>query len=382
MNRSLKPLYCAALRMKSGELGGVLDLADDVAACLLPRFVVPPQGERDEKQPELLIVNNDPDISGALARHWPDRDALIDLTYLIDECGRARIADWLPQLFRRARRARARAIPLALLSDLGPTEAPAFKSAIDHDSTLKFAISVPSGEMVGPEFATALTIAIAQLGVTHRECAIIADFHDADFSVPQLVAPIITGALQTLQDFGPWQHIIFQGTNYPEKNPADHGGSEIWPRNEWNAWREAVKFDPDTASFMMFGDYAADCAKMEFSGSGGAAIPHYRYTTEDAWLVERGAKTGSHQANMRDVCTRIVGSGHFAGAGFSVADDFIFRTSRGEGPGNATTWRRVNTTHHITRVVTDIAKVRDVEIVKKIVEEPREQLSLLPEDWR
>jgi hypothetical protein len=40
----------------------------------------------------------------------------------------------------------------------------------------------------------------------------------------------------------------------------------------------------------------------------------------------------------------------------------------------------VNTTHHITRVVTDIAKVRDVEIVKKVVEDPREQFSLLPAD--
>jgi Beta protein len=379
MTQPYRPLYCPALRMKAGELAGVRDLAPDVAACTLPRFIVPPRSERDETQPQLFVVDNAPDISGSLRRHWANRSAFIDTTYLIDEYGRDRLAAWLPQMFERARRARSRPIPMASLRDLGQEEAVAFRAAVASDGQLKFGILVSSGEMVGPEFVAAMKEALERTGLTARECAVVADFHDADFSAPELVAPIISGALESLQDLGPWHYIIFQGTHFPERNPAEHGSRNFWLRNEWNAWREAVRFDPSTAEHMMFGDYAADCAKMVFGDSGARAIRHYRYATETDWLVERGEETGSDKEIMQRVCRNIVDSGHFAGAGFSAADSYIFHTANNaDGPGNATTWRQINTTHHITRAVVDIARVRGIGITEKADVLMARQMSLLP----
>jgi hypothetical protein len=378
VNKPSEALYCPALRMKAGELAGVRELALDVAACTLPRFIVPPSGERDEIQLKLFIADNVPDVSAALARHWGDRDAFIEVTHIIKECGRDRMAAWLPAMFERTRRARARAIPMAVLGDLGLSEAAAFRAAVNSDDQIKFGFCVSSGDMVGPEFTTELSQALNRMLLTPEECAIVADFHDADFTSPERVAPIIGGALESLREFGPWRQIIFQGTHYPEANPADAGSHELWPRNEWKAWRQAVGFDPSTAAHMIFGDYAADCAKMAFGSSGIAAIRHYRYTTENAWLIQRGEKSGSDKRIMRSVCKEILESGLFAGAGFSAADAYIFRTASGaDGPGNSTTWRQINTTHHITRVVADIAKVRGVAIVQKAVEYET-QMPLLP----
>jgi hypothetical protein len=189
---------------------------------------------------------------------------------------------------------------------------------------------------------------------------VIVDFHDADLSLPDVVEPIIGGALEYLRSAAPWQHVIFQGTNFPEKNPAEPNSSYLVARNEWIAWRRAVAFDPETADYLLFGDYAADCAKLVFGGGGGGpAIRHYRYTIEDAWYVQRGPDSGRHDEVMREVCRGILESGHFAGREFSSADDYIFLTAAGRaGPGNSTTWRAVNTTHHITRVVRDIGAVR------------------------
>lgn len=376
MKQLKAPFYCAALRMKAGELTGVQALAVDVADCLLPRFIVPPQSERDETQ-QLFIVDRVPDFSRALARHWYGRDALIDLTHVLDECGREAMRDWLPPMFIRARRAGGRPVPTAMLADIGALEAPAFELAIDRDNALHFAICVPSGEMIGPEFVTDLIAAMARLKLTPQTCAVIAEFSDADFSDPHMVAPIITGAMEALQDLGSWRHIIFQGTNFPDKNPAEPDGREVWPRNEWQAWKEAVRFDPATAIHLMFGDYAADCAKVEFGSGGGRAIPHYRYATPDAWIVERGARTGTDNENMQKVCQRIVATSSFAGAGFSSADEFIWRTAQGGSPGNSTIWRQVNTTHHITRAVTDIAKVRGIEILEKAIDTEVRQFSFL-----
>jgi hypothetical protein len=81
---------------------------------------------------------------------------------------------------------------------------------------------------------------------------------------------------------------------------------------------------------------------------------------------------------MQRVCRNIVDSGHFAGASFSAADSYIFRTANNDdGPGNATTWRQINTTHHITRAVVDIAKVRGIEITEKTDVLMARQMSLL-----
>jgi hypothetical protein len=378
MSEREKVLYSPALRMKTGELNGVRELAQDVAAYIVPRFIVPPLSERDDTQPDLFALGSTPDVGGLLARYWVGRRAFIDVTYLIDEAGRDDIGEWLPKIFTRARGLNIRCVPLAMLHDLGKTETAAFKDSIDHQESLKFCICVSSGDMVSIEFGAALNLALEEIGLSPRDCAVIADFSDSDFSQPENVAPIISAALELLQELGEWRHIIFQGTHYPETNPATQGSSVLCPRNEWAAWRQAVRFDPTTADHMIFGDYGADSAKIVFGGAGGIAIRHYRYTTDTAWFIVRGTKTGSDKEIMQNVCNRIITSAYFADPNFSSADAYIYRTANKlDGPGNSTMWRQINTTHHITRVVTDVAKVRGISIATLSQEPASVQLSLL-----
>ncbi|RWP76100.1 MAG: hypothetical protein EOR11_32285, partial [Mesorhizobium sp.] len=221
--------------------------------------------------------------------------------------------------------------------------------------------------------------ALDRLGLTARDCAVLADFGGSEFTNPAIVAPIIGAALETLQDFGPWQKIIFQGTHYPETNPAKDGTAEIWPRNEWLAWRQAVKFDPATAEHMIFGDYAADCAKMKFGSSNASAIRHIRWATTDSWRIQRAVKSGRDAQRMREVYKAIFECAEFAGEGFSEADAYVARAAKGSSAksGNATTWRQLNTTHHITQAVADIAKIRGIVIRKALGKEFDTQLSLL-----
>ena len=378
MNQSYRPVYCSALRMKAGELEGIRQLAPDIADSVLPRFIVPPKKERNEVEPLLIEMAEMPDISMALSAHWRDRPALIDAAYIINEYGRDRIARWLPNMFKRAWASGVIAIPVAQLSDLGDVELTAFRETIPEQSPLKFAICISSDELVGAELRSTILNILGALGLSPDDCAVLADFAGAELSCPMIAAPIIGGALETLQEIGPWRHIIFQGTHYPEVNPAKDGTSEIWPRNEWLAWREAVRFDPTTAEHMIFGDYAADCAKMSFSGGGAPAIRHIRYTTPGAWRIQRAVKEGKDVQRMHGVYKAIVDSGDFAGDGFSSADTFIANGSKNAtaGPGNSTTWRQLNATHHITQVVSDIAKVRGIEI-KKAPASAEIQLSLL-----
>lgn len=357
------PLYAPALRMKAGELEGVRLLASDVADCVLPRFIVPPFNERDPEMPLPLSMDRVPDISAALAGAWRGRPALIDSTYILDEFGRDQASHWLPAMFRMARAKGVDVIPAAFLSDIADCS-PAFRAAIDRAADTKFALLVSSDEMVGPDLQASLNAALVSLGLNADESVVVAEFADVEFAEPKIVAPIISGTLETLQECGLWQYIAFQGSHYPDKNPAEPGTTEMWPRNEWRAWKLAVRFDPTTAEHMIFGDFAADCSLIEFGGTGGKAIRHLRYTVGDSWRVERGPKTGSDREAMHRVFSKIAGSSDFAGAGFSKADAYIAQAAANlNAPhGNAKIWREINTTHHITQVVNDIARVRGIGI--------------------
>lgn len=366
MNSRKRFIYMSTLRMKMGEMEGLSWLRGDVADCVIPNLIVPPAKERSSSSQESLFVESKaiPDVGGVLAKYWVHRPAFVDPRVLFKEHGTENAVNWLPALFSRARNLSVIAIPVASLVTLETMGVAAFKAAILRGDGLKFGLSILSGDMTDPNVGTRVQAVLTGLSLRASECAVIADFTDADLSEPSFVALIIHGALEQLQGLGQWQMIVFQGTHYPEKNPAKPGQTFIQPRNEWHAWTKAVKFDPLTAQQMVFGDFAADSAKIDFKAGRAQAIRHCRYTTSSDWFVTRGDSEGSDYEVMKNVFERIVDSGEFSGATFSNADAYIYDVARNNSPkaGNATTWRQVNTTHHITQVVADIATVRKIPI--------------------
>lgn len=367
MNSRKSFLYMTALRMKKGELEGLSWLRDDVADCVIPMLIVPPAKDRGSSSQESLfaVSKSIPDVGGVLSKYWVHRPAFVDPRVLFREYGTDNAIHWLPALFDRARRLGVLATPVASLVTLETVGTAGFRAAISFDEELMFGLSIQSGDMTDPSLNLRIQSVLAGLGLKPSQCAVISDFTDADLSEPSLVAPIIRSSLEQLQSLGQWQFIVFLGTHYPEKNPAQPGQTFIQPRNEWHSWTEAVEFDPSTAQQMLFGDFAADSAKIDFKTGRAQPIRHSRYTTTSNWLVVRGENEGSDYEVMKGVYQRIVKSGMFSGATFSNADTYIFDVAQNNirKAGNATTWRQINTTHHITRVVADIAEVRRIPIL-------------------
>jgi hypothetical protein len=138
------------------------------------------------------------------------------------------------------------------------------------------------------------------------------------------------------------------------------------PRNEWLAWSYAIGLDAGLRKNLMYGDFAADSAKFAFGSGGIVPICHYRYSTPRHWVVIRASEAGTVKEAMKEIAARLASSVHFAGRAFSLGDKYIEDTASGRvGPGNATTWRRVNTIHHLTRVVTDLGPQGGYQIVER-----------------
>ncbi|GJD39928.1 beta family protein [Methylobacterium bullatum] len=374
-----KPLlYVPALRLKQGECRGLWRLAPDVADKILPRLVVPPPKDIDPEHQRLLTKDEIVYGTGRrIADSWHMREALLDVTYLFKEFGEDESHQWLPRLFSVARDNHADVIPVLTIKDTLSVRAMGFRQALRVNQQLKAALRVTYDE-VNSELGGRLKTALKVMGLQSQDCMILVDFAEADFSAPELVADVVQGAVEDLQRLGRWQSVVFQGTNYPDKNPAVAGDHFLVPRNEWLAWQQAIKLDAKSPEQLVFGDYGADCATFEFRKvGGGIPIRHYRYTTPDSLLVVRGADTGKNDVVMPEVAARVVSGGHFAGREFSSADDLIFQTAkRWVGPGNGTTWREINTTHHITRVVRDIGKIKGISFRDRLVSTPAMQTSL------
>jgi hypothetical protein len=372
------PIYVPALRLKQGEYRGLQRLAPDVANKILPRLVIPPPKERDPEKKRPLTKDEIVYETGRrIAVHWPLRDARLDVRFLFKELGEIESVEWLPRMFDIARDAGAKPIPMATLSDASTPQIVGVRRTLAKESATKIGICVDYAE-IDDDLSVRIDALMAALGVSPSDCVILADFAEADFSDPGAVGEIAQRALEDLQVIGRWQRIVFQGTNYPSVNPARPNGSVVVARNEWLAWKNAIKLDGKSPDHLVFGDYGADCAEFRFGKqSGGVPIRHYRYTTPESWLVVRGVSDGKADAVMRDVCQRILVSGQFAGRQFSSADDYIFKTANGwDGPGNGSTWREINTAHHITRVVRDIGTIKGMSFIGVGVSDPLDQFSL------
>jgi hypothetical protein len=99
-----------------------------------------------------------------------------------------------------------------------------------------------------------------------------------------------------------------------------------------------------------YGDYAVTNPIL-LTGLPYRAAPQLRYTVADRWLVLKGGRNDPRGNNQfYDVCERIAEHQDFVGAALGNADARI-AASRTYGPGNASTWREISTTHHLDYVV-------------------------------
>lgn len=242
MPEQAKQRYVPALRMKKGELQGILGLTEEVKAMTLPHWIVPPRIEREEElQQVLMAVESVPGAGIVLSHYWTDRPALLDLRYLFEEFGETGSALWLPKAHELARRARVPVIPVASVEDLAGPHAGGFKDSVGTGN-LRFALRVAAVDFIEVGLKDRLLRAIERVGVTPEETAVLIEFPDTDFSQPELVGGVFESAIEALEEAARWYAIVCQATSYPEKNPATHGGEILVPRVEWNAWVSAVGF--------------------------------------------------------------------------------------------------------------------------------------------
>jgi T4 beta protein len=199
------------------------------------------------------------------------------------------------------------------------------------------------------------------IGLSDTECDLLIDLEDLSPVANRevLVARSIFSMIPTNKN---WRRMIMAATSFPEDlSDVDAATTTKLPRREWELWqtlqRRSNKLPRPN---LIFGDYAiSHPIPTELDPRTMRMSANIRYTTPNDWLVLKGRNVRQYGFDQYfELCKVLVDRAEFSGKQFSWGDNYIAECADGlTGPGNATTWRKVGTNHHLTLVVKEIAKL-------------------------
>jgi len=157
---------------------------------------------------------------------------------------------------------------------------------------------------------------------------------------------------------GDWRSFTLAATALPENLAGYQPGINRRERTEWLAWIEFLQNPGGVERLPSFGDYGINNPTLnEVDPRLIRMSANLRYTAVTEWLLCKGRNVRNYGFDQfNGLCQDLVQLPEYAGTAFSWGDTYIDRCARGvDGPGNATTWRKVGTSHHVALVNDQIA---------------------------
>lgn len=205
-----------------------------------------------------------------------------------------------------------------------------------------------------------IDLMLSLYNVEPDKCDFVLDFRD----VSPGQGPTITWAARSILNEIPhlteWRTLTLLASAFPENMSGIRANSiEAVERTEWLVWNSLVR-SANGKRIPTFGDYGIQHPNLtEVDPRLIRMSANIRYTVAEAWLILKGRDVRVHRhEQFHELCRKLVARSEFCGATFSPGDEYIARCAEeAAGPGNATTWRQVGTSHHLTFVVNQIANL-------------------------
>lgn len=208
--------------------------------------------------------------------------------------------------------------------------------------------------------------AVETVGGSPSSTDVVLDFGSvSDDNAATMAARLARFVLPQLDDSG-WNSLVLASGAFPvnlsEITPSKIGTVE---RHDVDLWRSVNRLGLRMP--LSFGDYAVTHPILP-QGTGFAAPPQLRYTFGDRWLVSKGRRTDRRgHKQFYDICAAILehAGSRASSPDQSWGDDYIWRAAQAStnpeleqktGPGNASTWRAIATSHHLAEVARRLAE--------------------------
>ena len=188
---------------------------------------------------------------------------------------------------------------------------------------------------------------------------LVLDFRAIAAGQTSTLALAVQSVIKSLPFLADWRTLTLAASAFPENLSGFSIGVTGTHRAEWTVWQTLARNRTKIPRLPTFGDYAINHPEPteEVDPRIMRMSANLRYTSDGEWLIFKGRNVrdyGYEQFNQ--LCRALVQRSEYAEPDFSWGDGYIDRCARDEdGPGNATTWRKVGTSHHLAFVTDQIA---------------------------
>jgi hypothetical protein len=352
--------YVPILKGKAGEYQAIRDLDPGVKDRLTPLVEVPSiPWDYENDRPGKTVDEHVANVPGNIEKHWGvERTMFVDLLWIPSSEAMATGSHPLSYVFNEARTKGLQLIPVTGLSrDTLYQDAVRETVARDRRGVCIRLESSDFEELL--DIDTTLEGFLNSLGVIPGDTDLIVDFKEISAGQASPLTIAIISIMRSLSDVGTWRSITLAASGFP-MNLSNFDASSVTavPRAEWSIWQSLALRRTKLPRLPTFGDYVISHPDMvEIDPRLMRMSAQLRYTTEADWLIFKGRNVRDYgYEQFNDICRIVAARPEFSGEGFSWADAFIANCGAGYGgPGNATTWRRVGTNHHLTLVTRQIA---------------------------
>jgi hypothetical protein len=205
--------------------------------------------------------------------------------------------------------------------------------------------------------AAGLPALIAELGLQPTEVDLVLDIADED-GVLALTA--LRQQIATLVSINDWRSLIVAGAGMPKDMPSGQGVF-VLPRVEWTRYATLLG-GVLPARVPSFADYAIahPDPTLDIAPKLMSLSATLRYTTNDVWLIGKGqlfkGPNAIGSSAMRPVTQNIAAHAAYLGGQHCATEIWISGViAQTQNGGNATTWRRYGTQHHLQVVTEQLA---------------------------
>ncbi|MGA8150328.1 MAG: beta family protein [Terriglobales bacterium] len=353
-------LYIPVLKGKEGEFAALEALDPEVRSHLMPLIEIPPvQYDYVNERPAKTLDEHVRGIADRLRKAWREQPLYLDLPFEEDgrlSDGRVALAAVLEDCAGKG----VSAVPVISRESAPECLAAAGRYSTATNSGVCLRLRVGDFEEDVEPDSDVERLITGLGGVANEEMDLVIDLEDLgpDTGRALLVARSIFYMVPKMEV---WRRVILTGASFPE-DLSDVGAATIstLPRREWELWntlqrRPKLLPRPD----LIFGDYAISHPVIkELDPRVMLMSASIRYTTPDHWLIVKGRNVRHYGFDQYfELCQVLVKRNEYCGSDFSWGDRYIADCAEGiQGPGNATTWRKVGTNHHLTLVVRELAK--------------------------
>lgn len=346
--------YVPILYGKRGEFSALRELGDVTRASITPMMIVPqvPWDYINDVPAKTLDLHLEGFIDG-LSKAWGrDSPFFIDMRQFsqldVFSDGQQAVARSLELVWAQF----PQCIPVLSYPDWSDSEASIASSAAAASNGLCVRLCISRLDEDDDLGALLLNIS-ERYNIMLERIDVVLDMEDILEQNAGLYRRLASSMINGIPELATSRTLTLAGTSFPQTLSGVEGGTiEVIARNEWNIWSGLLR-SQRLGRLPAFGDYAISATEVnDIDPRQMTMTASIRYTHEDSFIVVKGRSVKRHSFDQfHERSEALVGSAFFYGVDHCGADRQIAACAqRATSTGNASTWRKLGTLHHLTLV--------------------------------